>query len=51
MFDTTTIQEFNDLEFRIYDYIMKNSEKVVYMRIRDLAMDVHVSTTAILRVC
>lgn len=51
MFDTTTIQEFNDLEFRIYDYIMKNSEKVLYMRIRDLAKEVHVSTTTILRFC
>lgn len=51
MFDATVIQEFNDLEFMIYNYIMKNSEKVLYMRIRELAEEVHVSTTTILRFC
>jgi len=30
---------------------MKNSEKVIYMRIRELANEAHVSTTTILRFC
>ncbi len=51
MFDAAVIQEFNELEFMIYNYIIKNSEKVLYMRIRELAEEVHVSTTTILRFC
>lgn len=51
MFSYDKIQSFNELELSLYNYIMKNSEKVIYMRIRELANEAHVSTTTILRFC
>lgn len=51
MFEYEVIQNLNDLELSLYEYIMKNSEKVAYMKIRDLANEAHVSTTTILRFC
>jgi DNA-binding MurR/RpiR family transcriptional regulator len=51
MFNYEIIQSLNDLELSLYRYIMKNVEKVVYMRIRELADEAHVSTTTILRFC
>ena len=51
MFNYEIIQSLNELELSLYRYIMKNSEKVIYMRIRELADEAHVSTTTILRFC
>lgn len=51
MFNYEIIQSLNDIELSLYRYIMKNSEKVIYMRIRELADEAHVSTTTILRFC
>lgn len=51
MFNYEIIQSLNDLELSLYRYIMKNSQKVIYMRIRELADEAHVSTTTILRFC
>lgn len=51
MFNYEIIQSLNDLELSLYRYIMKNAEKVVYMRIRELSDEAHVSTTTILRFC
>ena len=51
MFNYEIIQSLNDLELTLYRYIMKNSNKVIYMRIRELADEAHVSTTTILRFC
>ncbi|MBU3104638.1 MurR/RpiR family transcriptional regulator [Clostridium gasigenes] len=51
MFNYEIIQSLNHLELSVYDYIMKNSKKVMYMRIRELADEAHVSTTTILRFC
>lgn len=51
MFNYEIIQSLNDLELLLYRYIMKNAEKVIYMRIRELADEAHVSTTTILRFC
>jgi DNA-binding MurR/RpiR family transcriptional regulator len=51
MFNYEIIQSLNDLELLLYRYIIKNSEKVIYMRIRELAAEAHVSTTTILRFC
>jgi DNA-binding MurR/RpiR family transcriptional regulator len=51
MFNYEIIQSFNELELSLYRYIMKNAEKVVYMRIRELSDEAHVSTTTILRFC
>lgn len=51
MFDYNKIKELNDLEITLYNYVIKNSDKVIYMRIRELANEAHVSTTTILRFC
>ena len=51
MFDLEAIKSFNDLEFSGYDYVMKNKNTVVYMRIRELADEAHVSTTTVIRFC
>ena len=37
MFRYEVIQSLNNLELSLYEYIMKNSKKVIYMRIRELA--------------
>lgn len=51
MFDCEEIKNLNELEFSLYEYIMKNSEKVMYMKIRDLANEAHISTTTVFRFC
>ncbi|MBE6072129.1 MAG: MurR/RpiR family transcriptional regulator [Clostridium butyricum] len=51
MFSNEIIKSLNDLELILYRYIMSNKEKIVYMRIRELADEAHVSTTTILRFC
>lgn len=43
--------ELTDTELDIYNYISSNIDHVIYMRIRDLAEEVHYSTTTILRFC
>ncbi|WP_026583139.1 MurR/RpiR family transcriptional regulator [Bacillus sp. J33] len=51
MFTNEVIASFNELETSLYNYICQNSEKVPYMRIRELADETHVSTATILRFC
>lgn len=51
MFTAEMIASFNELEISLYNYICKNEDKVVYMRIRELADETHVSTSTILRFC
>ena len=51
MFTEKSIQSFNELEINLYNYIMKNKDKVPYMTIRELAQEAHVSTTTITRFC
>lgn len=51
MFSYEVIQSLNNLELTLYEYIMKHSKKVIYMGIRELASEAHVSTTTILRFC
>ncbi|MEH7083848.1 MurR/RpiR family transcriptional regulator [Neobacillus drentensis] len=51
MFSNEAISTFNDLEMSLYNYVIKNSDKVIYMRIRELANETHVSTSTILRFC
>ena len=41
----------NALEMSVYNYVAKNREKVVYMKIRELAAQAHVSTTTVLHMC
>ncbi|MCM2533238.1 MurR/RpiR family transcriptional regulator [Neobacillus pocheonensis] len=51
MFSNDIIASLNDLETSLYNYICQNSDKVAYMRIRELADETHVSTATILRFC
>ena len=51
MFTHEMIKSLNQLEMDIYNYIISNEDKVVYMKVRELAGEVHVSTTTILRFC
>lgn len=39
----------SNTELTLYRYISMNSEKVVYMRIRDIAKETHVSNTSVMR--
>lgn len=50
MFDIDLI-DLNPLEMELYQYIIQNKEKVMYMRIRELSTETHVSTTTVLRLC
>lgn len=51
MFTHEMVKSFNQLEMDVYNYIITNEDKVVYMKVRELADAVHVSTTTILRFC
>lgn len=51
MFSYDEIQKFNETEIIIYKYIIANLEKVPYMTIRELANDIHISTSTLLRFC
>ena len=51
MFTHEMVKSFNQLEMDVYNYIVQNEDKVVYMKVRDLAEAVHVSTTTVLRFC
>lgn len=51
MFSNEIIASFNELETSLYNYIIQNSDKVAYMRIRELANETHISTASILRFC
>lgn len=51
LFRYEMIQKFNGTEMMIYKYIISNAEKIPYMTIRELASEVHVSTSTILRFC
>ena len=45
------IQNLNELEMQVYQYVMKHQNSIPYMRIRELAAEAHVSTTTILHFC
>jgi len=51
MFTYKAIASLNELELMVYNYIIKNTDKVMYMTIRELADAAGVSTTTILRFC
>ena len=51
MFSNEEIQSLNALEMTVYNYVAKNREKVIYMKIRELAAQAHVSTTTVLHMC
>ena len=51
LFTTSQLKSLNDLELDIYKYIQKNASKIDKMKIRELATELHCSTTTILRFC
>ena len=51
MFSYEEIQKYNETDIRIYKYILSNIDKILYMTIRELAEEVGVSTSTILRFC
>lgn len=51
MLTNKQIESLNDLESRIFSYIITQGKTILKMRISDLALATHVSTTTILRFC
>jgi DNA-binding MurR/RpiR family transcriptional regulator len=51
MFSHSAVASLNNLEMMVYNYVIKNRDKVMYMTIRELADAAGVSTTTILRFC
>lgn len=51
MFTYKEISTLNELELMVYNTIIKNTDKVMYMTIRELADAAGVSTTTVLRFC
>lgn len=51
MFTLEQIRGLNELEQAIYNYVTIHRKAILHMKIRDLADEVHVSTTTILRFC
>jgi len=51
MFSHSVIASLNNLEMMVYNYAIKNRDKVTYMTIRELADAAGVSTTTVLRFC
>lgn len=49
MFTHSAVASLNNLEMMVYNYVIKNRDKVMYMTIRELADAAGVSTTTILR--
>ncbi len=51
MFTHSAIASLNGLEMMVYNFVIKNRDKVMYMTIRELAQGAGVSTTTVLRFC
>ncbi len=51
MFSNQVLNQFSELDYEVYNFILKNSEKIPYMTIREFANEAHVSTTTIARFC
>lgn len=51
IFTYEQISKLNDTELIVYNYIVKNVNKVLNMNIRELALESHVSTATITRFC
>ena len=51
LFSHAAIASLNNLEMQVYQYVIKNRDKVMYMTIRELADGAGVSTTTVLRFC
>ncbi len=51
LFTHSAVASLNNLEMMVYNYVIKNRDKVMYMTIRELADAAGVSTTTVLRFC
>lgn len=51
IFTYQQIVELNDTETNIYQYVIKNTDAVLKMKVRDLANATFVSTATIVRFC
>ena len=51
MFSHSAIASLNNLEMMVYNTVIKNRDRVMYMTIRELADAAGVSTTTVLRFC
>ncbi|MEY8353531.1 MurR/RpiR family transcriptional regulator [Lachnospiraceae bacterium 54-53] len=51
LFSSQALSRFTGLDYEVYNFILKNSEKISYMTIREVAREAHVSTTTITRFC
>lgn len=51
MFSYEEIQRYNETDIQIYKYIVSNFDKIQYMTIRELAKEIQVSTSTVLRFC
>ncbi|HBC83093.1 MAG TPA: transcriptional regulator, partial [Escherichia sp.] len=51
MFNHSAVASLNNLEMMVYNVVIKNRDKVMYMTIRELADAAGVSTTTVLRFC
>ena len=51
LFSCQVMNQFGELDYQVYNYMLKNSEKIPYMTIREVAKEAHVSTTTITRFC
>ena len=43
------LSSLSSVDMTLYRYITENSEKVVYMRVRDIAQNTHVSNSSVMR--
>jgi len=51
MFSYEEIQKYSETDIRIYKYIVSDIDKIQYMTVRELAKELQVSTSTILRFC
>ena len=50
-FTYSQVESLNETEAYVYNYVVKNTKKVLNESIRELANDTHVSTATIMRFC
>ena len=50
-FTYSQVESLNETETYVYNYVVKNTKKVLNESIRELANDTHVSTATIMRFC
>ena len=51
MFSYEEIEKYSETDIRIYKYVVSNIEKIQHMTIRELAKELQVSASTVLRFC